>query len=80
MHQADGLDGAVLLKLPSQLLLGGIKADAPHKQRLEGIPLKRIKPSLRAGICIVPYEWSWEGCRSVAITQLAGLESLGISL
>ena len=50
MHQADGLDGAILLKLPPQLLLGGVKADAPYKQRLKGIPLQRNRPSLRAGI------------------------------
>ena len=40
IDETDALDGAVLLKLPPQLLLGGVVANAPHKQRLEGVALQ----------------------------------------
>ncbi len=39
IDEADALDGAILLKLPSQLLLCGIVADAPHKECFEWVAL-----------------------------------------
>ena len=40
MHQADALDGAVLLKLALQLALSHIVRQAGHKERLEGVTLR----------------------------------------
>ena len=40
IDEADALDRPILLKLPPQLLLCGVVADAPHKQCLEGVALQ----------------------------------------
>lgn len=39
VHQADALDGTVLLKLAAQLALGDVVGQARHKQGLERIAL-----------------------------------------
>ncbi len=40
MDEADGFDGPELAELALQLLLGRVKAQPPHEQRLERVALR----------------------------------------